>query len=468
MNVIMFVSGLIAGAAIAFILAAVQRTRLASRLREAESRAVAAETGMEALRAQYERGEQSIGELRRRLEAEQQARTRAETALEGERKSLEDQRKLLEQAGQQLTETFKALSGDVLGAQSQRFLELARQSFDTLRAEADGDLARRQQAIDSLVKPLEQALSSYDQGVKQIESARQQAYYKLENYLAQLSSTQTELKRETTNLVTALRKPQVRGRWGEMSLKRLAELAGMVERCDFCEQPTLFGSESTLRPDMIVSLPGDRQIVVDAKVALDAYLDALEAPSEQIREQYMAKHAAQVKRHMIQLGSKAYWDRLPKAPEFAVLFIPGDSFLAAAVEREHSLIEDGMAQRVVIATPSTLIALLLAVNHGWRQEQIEQSAREISELGKLLYDRINTFVDHFSSVGTGLERAIEAFNRATSSLNTRLIVAARRFKELGAATGKDMLEVEPLDVNPRLINAKEAEIDQATDASVPG
>lgn len=416
-----------------------------------KNRAVAAETTAESLREQQEKGEQERRELRERLEAEQKARAAAEASLQAERKNLEEQRKLLDDAKQRLSDTFKALSSEVLGLQSKSFLQLASEKFGTLRAEAEGDLAKRQEAIDGLVKPLKDVLNSYEEGLKQIEGSRQQAYGKLEQYLSQLGVTQKELQQETAKLVTALRKPQVRGRWGEISLRRLAELAGMVDHCDFFEQQSFSSDEGLRRPDMVVRLPGDRQIIVDSKVALDAYLDAVEASSEEVREQHLSRHAAQVRKHMEQLGSKAYWDRLPLAPEFAVLFLSGETFLGTAVERDPKLIEDGMARRVVIATPNTLIALLLAVYHGWRQAEIAKNADLISELGKQVYKRVATLWEHLESLRAAIDKAVEAWNRAVGSLEHEVLPSVRRFRDLKATTAGEIPELEEIERTTRAL-----------------
>ncbi len=404
----------------------------------AKIRAVAAEAAAKGLREQQEKDEREKVALRERLEAEQKARAAAGASLEAERKNLEEQRKLLEEAKQRLSDSFKALSSEVLGSQSESFIKLAKETFGTLRAEADGDLVKRQEAIDGLVKPLQDALERYESEIRQIEANRQDAYGSLKQHLTQLGQTQTELQRQTANLVTALRKPQIRGRWGEITLRRLAELAGMVERCDFCEQPSIASEEGVRRPDMIVHLPGEREIVVDSKVALDAYLDAIEAPSDELKEQHFIRHAAQVRRHMEQLGSKAYWDHLPKAPEFAVLFLPGDTFLGAAVERDATLIEDGMARRVVISTPNTLIALLLAVYHGWRQAQIAKNAELISDLGKQLYKRVSTMWEHLENLRASIDKAVDAWNRTVGSLEHQVLPSVRRFRDLKATTAEDI------------------------------
>jgi DNA recombination protein RmuC len=440
----LFIVGLLLGALVAWLMAG-------AKLRESGNRAAAAEATSAGLREQQGKMQQEIAGLRERLEAEQRTRAAAEASLAAERRNLEEQRTLLREAEAKLSDTFKALSRDVLGEQSESFLQLAAQSFDKLRAESEGDLTARQEAIAGLVQPLKDVLRKYEQEIQQIEAQRQEAYGSLKQHLLLLGETQAQLQRETANLVTALRKPQVRGRWGEITLHRLAELAGMVDRCDFYEQPTVSSEERLVRPDMVVHIPGGREIIVDSKVALDAYLDAIEAPSEELKQQHLARHAAQVRRHMEQLGSKAYWDHLPKAPEFVVLFLPGDPFLGAAVERDPALIENGMAQRVVIATPNTLIALLLAVHHGWRQEEITKNAQLISELGKQVYKRISILWEHLDSLRWAIDKAVEAWNRVVGSLEHQVLPSVRRFRDLKATTAEEIPPLEEVDRTTRAL-----------------
>lgn len=418
----------------------------------ARNSAAQSETAAAGLRQQQEKLQQEVDGLRARLEAEVKARAAAESSLDATRKNLEEQRQLLDDARQKLSETFKSLSSDVLMSQSESFLKLAGETFGKLRAQADGDLGKRQEAIDGLVQPLKEALQRYEGEIKAIEASRQDAYGSLRQHLTQIGDTQNQLQRETASLVTALRKPQVRGRWGEITLRRLAELSGMVDRCDFFEQQTVSSAEDgTIRPDMVVHLPGDRQIIVDSKVALDAYLDSIEAKSEEEKQPFLVRHAAQVRRHMEQLGSKAYWDRLPKAPEFAVLFLPGDPFLGAAVERDPTLIEDGMVHRVVIATPSTLIALLLAVYHGWRQEEIHKNTEVISELGKQLYKRVYTMWEHLDSLRSAIDKAVESWNRVVGSLEHQVLPSVRRFRELKATSADEIPELEQVEKTTRAL-----------------
>jgi DNA recombination protein RmuC len=440
----LFIIGLLLGALAVWLW-------VGAKLRESENRAAAAEATAAGWREQQDKVQQEVAGLRVRLETEQQTRAAREASLEAERKNLEEQRALLQGAEAKLSDTFKALSHDVLGKQSASFLQLAAQSFDKLRAESEGDLVARQEAISGLVQPLKDVLQKYEQEVKQIEAQRQEAYGSLRQHLFLLGETQSQLQRETANLVTALRKPQVRGRWGEITLRRLAELAGMVDRCDFYEQPTVSSEERLMRPDMVVHIPGGREIIVDSKVALDAYLDAIEASSEEVKQQHLARHATQVRRHMEQLGSKAYWDHLPKAPEFVVLFLPGDPFLGAAVEHDPTLIENGMAQRVVIATPNTLIALLLAVYHGWRQEEITKNAQLISELGKQVYKRISILWEHLDSLRGAIDKAVEAWNRVVGSLEHQVLPSVRRFRDLKATTAEEIAQLEEVDRTTRAL-----------------
>lgn len=394
---------------------------------------------------------EGLAPVRDQLNSESRLRVAAETKLKESEANLEEQKKLLEQATAKLTDTFGALSAEALKSNNQAFIALAKSTFETIQAHAKGDLESRQKAIDGLVNPLKEALERYEKQVNEMEKSRQTAYGSLEEQLRSLSSTSQQLQKETGSLVTALRTPQVRGRWGEMTLRRAAELAGMSEYCDFTEQESFTTETGRLRPDMIVNLPGGRRIVVDAKVPLQAFLDSAASTNDEERKAQLARHAQLVRAHVVQLASRAYSDQFDFSPEIVVLFLPGESFFAAALEQEHTLIEDAMERKVVLATPTTLIALLRAIAYGWRQEQMAKNAQAISDLGKQLYDRIKTFVGHFENVGGSLARAVDAYNKATGSLESRVLSSARRFKELGAATGEEIVEIEPVDESPRAL-----------------
>ena len=382
-------------------------------------------------------------------------RIEAETRLAEAAKNIEEQKGLLEESKKALSDHFGALAGAALKSNNEVFLALAGKSIETVMVDAKGDLEKRQQAIDGLVKPLQESLKKYDEQARQIELAREGAYKGLRQQIEGLTELQQQLRKETGNLVTALRRPEVRGRWGEMTLRRVVELAGMSAHCDFTEQPSVTSEEGRLRPDMIVHLPAGCQVVVDSKVSLDAYLDAVSADSEEKRAASLKRHAEQVRSHMNSLRLKSYWSQFDPSPEFVVMFIPGESFFSAAVDLDRSLIEDGMEKKVVLATPTTLIALLRAVAYGWRQEQIAQNAREISALGAELYDRLRTLAGHFERMRDGLEKANRAYSDAVGSMQSRVFVAARKFKEMGAGSGEDIPTLEPIESTPRELRLPE-------------
>jgi DNA recombination protein RmuC len=350
---------------------------------------------------------------------------------------------------------FKALSADALARNNQAFLDLARATLAQTQEAARGDLELRQQAIVELVAPVRDSLDKVDSKIQELEKARAGAYAALHEQVRGLAETGTQLRAETGKLVTALRTPGVRGRWGEIQLRRVVEMAGMLDHCDFLTQAAVASDEGRLRPDLLVCLPAGKIIVVDAKTPLDGYLQAIEAPDEPTRKLRLADHARQVRAHLTALGRKSYWEQFDHAPEFAVLFLPGECFFSAALESDPSLIEFGVGQNIILATPTTLIALLRAVAYGWRQENLAQNAAEIGALGKELFKRLSDMGDHWNKMGTALERAVESYNAAVGSLEARVLVTARKFADLKTAPlGVEIAKLEPVEKSVRAMQGE--------------
>ena len=374
--------------------------------------------------------------------------------LEAERQAAAEKLALWNDAQQKLSDAFRALSADALSRNNQAFLDLAKSALGQAQESARGDLEKRQQAIAEMVTPMRTSLEKVDSKIQELEKSRAGAYAALNEQVRSLIETQQQLRTETGRLVTALRTPGVRGHWGEMQLRRVVEMAGMIDHCDFYSQTTVHSEEGRLRPDLLIRLPAGKIIVVDAKTPLDAYLRAMEATDEPTRKARLVDHARQVRAHMTALSRKSYWEQFDHAPEFAVMFLPGESFFSAALEHDPSLIEFGVDQNIILSTPTTLIALLRAVAYGWRQEKLAENAAEISALGKELFKRLSDMGDHWSKLGKNLERAVEAYNSATGSLESRVMVSARKFADLKTAPlGVEIPALEPVEKAVRAADA---------------
>lgn len=364
--------------------------------------------------------------------------TELKTKLELELRNHQEKLAAFEQARQQLSDSFSALSNQALKHNNETFLKLAQENLKQFQTKASGDLEQREKAIENLVKPIRDALEKTDKQIQTIEKDRKESYGALNAHLESMARTQQSLQDQTQQLVKALRRPEVRGQWGELTLKRLAELAGMVEYCDFYEQQNVETEEGRLRPDMIVKMPGQREIVVDVKTPLDAYLSAIEATDDEGRKTHLVRHAKNVRQRVNELSQKAYWSQFKNAPNFVVLFIPGDQFLSTALEYDKDLLEDALRQQVILATPTSFVALLRAVAYGWRQEQLAENAEVIRKVGEDLYVRLNSFSEHLQKLGRSLEGSLKSYNSAVGSFDARVLPGARKFTELGISTGKDL------------------------------
>jgi DNA recombination protein RmuC len=463
MEILTFIVGLLLGVLVAWLVA---NARRAQALAEAQTQAGAE---MAALKERLQLREEDLAESRQRQTAwdaketsleselsEMKARCRElQARMDEEQKNAAEKIAQLQSLEERLNREFQALSAKALRENNEAFLNLAQTKLETFQSEARGDLEQRQKAVENLVAPINETLTRYDQQIQSMERSRSQAYGSLSQQVESLLVSQQKLESETGRLVKALRMPQVRGRWGEFQLRKVVELAGMSSHCDFVEQETMSSEAGRLRPDLVVKLPGGKNIVVDSKASLQAYLDALETDDEDRRKSLLQDHARQIRNHLQSLSSKAYWSHLKDTPEFVILFIPGESFLSVAAERDPQLLEDGVKQRVIFATPLTLIALLRAVAYGWTQERIADNARKISDLGKELYDRVATLTQHFRILGQSLGRSVKAYNDAVGSLEGRVLTSARKFKELGATPQNEILELEPIEQAAREIQAPE-------------
>jgi DNA recombination protein RmuC len=438
-------------AALAWMLAAARaQTRAEKQLREAETRAGAAVARAETLADHARQSEGRANSLEAALRQVESQHAMEQARAEALGRSLEEQRALLDAAKTQLGDTFQALAGEALRASQQDFLALASERFGAVRKETSAELearqAAQQKAIEGMVAPVRASLEKVDEQVRAMERERGSAYGAIRQQMQTISETQEKLRDATGSLVSALKAPAVRGRWGEMQLRRVVELAGMLEHCDFDEQVTVDGEDGRLRPDMVVRLPGGRNIVVDAKAPLGAYLEALESKDDEARGAKLRQHAVQVQAHIRKLSSKSYWEGFGGSTEFVVMFLPGDSFYSVALEQMPGLIEEGVAHKVLLATPTTLLGLLLTTSCGWREERLAENAQRISDEGRLLHQRIATVLEYFAALGNSLNQSVKHFNQAMRSFDGRVAVSARRLEELDVRSKKELPELEEIDV----------------------
>jgi DNA recombination protein RmuC len=434
---------------------------LRSQLLEAVQRGAAFEERArqgEELRATLREREQAIAALQAEAARLRDRATELQTRLEEERQQAEEKVKLVTEAQRALENSFRSISAEVLQQNNQSFLDLARASLGEYQQAAKGDLEKRQQAIDSLVGPVKASLDKVDEKIQALERAREHAYGEIRQQFTQMAEVQSQLRDETTNLVKALRQPHVRGRWGEIQLRRVVEMAGMMLHCDFVEQQSADGEDAKLRPDLIVKLPGNRQIVVDSKAPITAYMEAHEATTDEMRKVKILMHAQLMRRHLESLAKKSYWEQFQPTPEVVVMFIPGEAFFSAALEADPDLLDSGFGQNVIIASPASLMALLKAASYGWRQESIEANAREISRLGQELHQRLGVMADHLVRLGKGLGAATDSYNAAIASFESRVLVSARKFKELGATSQEaEIIELRAVEGTVRRLVAAEPE-----------
>ena len=381
--------------------------------------------------------------MRSRMQTELMAahedNARLRSTLEAEQRVAQERNQAYKEAREQLAESFSNLSGQALRTNNEEFLRLAQEKLKQFQLQAKSELSEREKAVESMVRPIREALTKTEEQIRLMEKERKEAYGSLHRHLETMATAQQQLQTETGNLVKALRRPEVRGRWGEMTLRRLVELAGMVEYCDFFEQTQVRDEDgAALRPDMIVRMPNGREIVVDAKTPVDAYVDAVEATDDNARRDALARHAVGVKKQVQKLAEKAYWQQFKNAPDFVVLFIPGEQFLVAAQDVDRDLMEYALRNKVILATPTTLVALLRAVAFGWRQEAVAEHAEHIRELGESLYNRLATFTEHLGKVGKSLGGAVDHYNKAVGSLERQVLPGARKFNELGVQAKKEL------------------------------
>jgi DNA recombination protein RmuC len=440
LSIILFLAGIAIGFVIAFLAARAKSAALTTRCSSLETEAVALRTEL----AKRQSDNSQLLESKAALEA----------TLIAERRNSEEKLRLLSEAQDDMRAQFKALAASALESNNTSFLQLAKTILERQQAEAKSELEKREKAVETLVKPIGESLRQVDEQVRALEEKRAHAYGTLSSQVASLLETQRALQTETGNLVKALREPQARGRWGELQLRRVIEMAGMLEYCDFDEQVTVIGDDRRIRPDVVVKLPGNKQVVIDAKAPIMAYLEALEAPDEFTRSALLADHARQVKAHIDGLAAKRYWQQFEATPEFVILFLPGEVFFRAAWDAYPELIEESVSRGVIVASPITLIALLKAIAYGWHQKNLEESARKIIEASKTLYERLCTMTRHMENLGSKLDGAVESYNKTIGSMQRSVFPAGRRIAELNSSLDVEALpELPPLDKTSRQLDA---------------
>ncbi len=443
-----FVVGVLLGAFVLWLWWRAERQGWQSRLAAAERNLAQQQASCRQLEGSLRQGREEAQSLGNELQHTRVQFAELQERLRQERERGEERQQVLSEAQERLSQAFAALSSDALRRNNEDFLRLAQENLARFQEQARQDWEGRQNSFGQLVTPIRESLGKMNERLDGLEQVRNSAYSALTEQLRGLVQDHLpRLHEETAALVKALRQPAARGRWGEMQLRRVVEMAGMLAHCDFVEQASLHSDDGVQRPDLLVRLPGDKQIIVDAKAPLNAYLHAVEASDDAERQRYLLKHAAELRTHLQQLGKKSYWEQLPGSPEFVVLFLPGEDFFSAALQSDPSLIEYGMEQKVIVATPTTLIALLRAAAYGWRQEAVASNAQAISSLGRELHDRLLTLSGHWSKLGKQLQSAVQSYNQATASLETRVMVSARKFPELGATPSeREIPALEPVDL----------------------
>lgn len=420
-----------------------------SQLRSLDAAKAAAESSATEVRRQSDTLRSEVAQVRTRIEQESNLRAAAEASLAKTEENLMQQRALLDEAQAKLSDAFRSLAGEALSQSTSQFLRLAESRLETLQVDATSQLNNKKVEIDGIVNPLNETLKELKAELNRVESSRQEAYGQLTSQVHALNDMNRQLRDETGSLVNSLRQPQIKGKWGELTLRRAIELAGLSPHCDFNEQHRVETDDGVLRPDLVIHVAGGKHIVVDSKVPLHAFLNVVSAENENDRLGAMKSHVDLVRKHIRDLSSKTYWSQFEQTPELVVLFMPAEAFFSAALEQDRDLMEDAMKQRVILASPTTLIALLKSVAYGWRQEDVSRNAEKISDLGRKLYDRVLTFLNHMDGIRRNLEATNKAYNSAVGTLESRILPSVRSFRELGVQTTEEIALIQPAEISLR-------------------